>query len=461
MKQMATRLMSCCALAGMMIPAALPQPARAQDIRPLVQAYNATGLNLFDKLAAEPGNIVLSPYSIGTAMAMARSGARGATEAQMASVLHHRLPRADADAANRELLAILNRLYDKSATAPTCERGLQWSGQRCEGAVLSEPGRGLPQCPSTARREGDRCIADPIERPASAKLAVANALMLTGTGQYVSPAYQSLVRDSYAAEVFASAGLEQINAWVNEKTEGKIAQMLAQLDPNTKAVLLNAIYFKAHWGSMFSKPATRNEAFDVALSRRADVPTMRQTTSFVVAARQSYRAIRLSYDVGSLAMIVVLPDEVDGLERVAKGLDANELSALTDALNATPARLVELTLPRFKVRFDVQLAPAFRQLGMALAFDDVADFSGMTGRPVSTGSLKIDEIIHRAFIEVMEEGTEAAAATAVIAYPAGALAQREAPPQPEPFHVDHPFLFFVADSATGAVLFQGRVVDPR
>ena len=85
----------------------------------------------------------------------------------------------------------------------------------------------------------------------------------------------------------------------------------------------------------------------------------------------------------------------------------------------------------------------------------------MTGRPVSTGSLKIDEIIHRAFIEVMEEGTEAAAATAVIAYPAVALAQREAPPQPEPFHVDHPFLFFVADSAIGAVLFQGRVVDPR
>jgi serine protease inhibitor len=204
----------------------------AQDIRALTQSYNASGLDLLHQLSDKLGNIVLSPYSIGTAMAMARSGARGATEAEMARVLHQRLARTDADAANGELLKILNS-YDKSAMAPSCERGLQWSGQRCEAAAIAEPGRGPPRCPGTARREGDRCIADPIARPASAKLVAANALMLPGQGRSVSADYQTLVKNKYAAEVFAGVGLDEVNGWVSKKTEGKIPKILARLDPNT------------------------------------------------------------------------------------------------------------------------------------------------------------------------------------------------------------------------------------
>jgi serpin B len=344
--------------------------------------------------------------------------------------------------------------------APSCERGLQWSGQHCEAAAIAEAGRGPPRCPGTARREGDRCIADPIARPASAKLVAANALMLPGQGRSVSADYQTLVKNKYAAEVFAGVGLDEVNGWVSKKTEGKIPKILARLDPNAKAVLLNAIYFRARWASTFGKWATRNDPFHLAASQRVELPTMHRTQDYVVVARQGYRAIRLPYDVGSLAMIIALPSEVEGLAEVVKRFDGNELSALMDALDATPAKLVELAMPRFKMSFEAGLVPAFKQLGMAVAFDDRADFSGMTGRPASEGSLKIDAIVHRAFIEVMEEGTEAAAATAVVMVPTAA-ARPEAPPKPEPFQVDHPFQFFIADRSTGAVLFEGLIVDPR
>ena len=188
---------------------------------------------------------------------------------------------------------------------------------------------------------------------------------------------------------------------------------------------------------------------------------MQQTNHYPVVARQGYRAIRLPYEVGALAMIIALPNDVDGLAEVAKRFDANELSAVTAALNATPAKLVALAMPRFKISFMANLKEVFKQLGLSEAFDERrADFSGMTGRPASEGSLRIDEIVHRAVIDVMEDGTEAAAATAVIMAPKAAPHPQQ-PPQPEPFRVDHPFLYFIADRASGAVLFEGRIVDPR
>jgi serpin B len=445
----------CCAGVGVMLVGALtPHLARAQGIWPLVQAYNASGLDVFHQLAARPGNILFSPYSVGSAMAMARSGAGGATEAEMASVLHQHFSRAEAEAANSVLLKVLNS-YDKSATAPSCAGGLQWTGERCESAPAAD-GR----CPINARREGEHCVALPVHRPASAKLAIANALMLPGKSRSVSKDYENLVKDKYAAEVFAGVGPGEINAWANKNTEGKIPAILAQLDPNAQAVLLNAIYFKAHWAAKFPKTATRNDAFDLTASQRVEVPTMRETTNYAVVAGADYRAIRLPYDVGPIAMIIVLPNEIEGLAEVAKRLDADELARLTQSLNTAPAKLVALTLPRFKTNFDAALVPVFKQLGMALAFSGQADFSGMTGRPASEGSLKIDAILHRAIMDVMEEGTEAAAATAVVMFPTAA-ARPERPPEPEPFHIDHPFLFFIADRTTSAVLFAGRIIDPR
>jgi serpin B len=159
-------------------------------------------------------------------------------------------------------------------------------------------------------------------------------------------------------------------------------------------------------------------------------------------------------------MIIALPDEVDGLAEVSRRLDAGELTALLAALHAAPTRPVALDLPRFKTRFEADLKPLFVGLGMHRAFDrSQADFSGITGRPAAEGSFSIDAIMHRAMIDVMEDGTEAAAATAVVVVPTSAVV-RPPPPPPEPFRVDHPFLFFVTDQATGAVLFEGRILDP-
>jgi serpin B len=391
---------------------AIAAPAAAADnaaVKELTQAYNASGQQLFARFAAAPGNIVFSPYSIGTAMAMALTGARGETEAEMKSVLKHKQTRAAMDAANADLLKALNA-YDHPA-------------------------------------------------PPSARLLSANVLMLPGKSGQVSADYAARVRAWYGAEAMNGATLETVNNWVRDKTEGKIANMLDRLDSDTAAVLLNAIYFKAHWGSTFSKSATRDEPFSLTAARKVQAPTMRQTGKFAVVARPGYRAIGLPYDVDGLDMIVLLPNEVDGLAGVAGRFDAAELTALLAAVEAEPVRPVALTLPRFKTSYSANLKATFRQLGMKEAFDNRrADFSGMTGRPASEGSLYIDEIVHRAIIDVMEGGTEAAAATAVIMAPRSMPAR---PQPPEPFRVDRPFLFYIVDSATGAVLFAGRIVDPR
>jgi serine protease inhibitor len=369
----------------------------------LIQAYNACGEELFR--AFGPGNVALSPYSIGAAMAMALAGARGETEREMIAVLKQQLSRPEIDAANATVLSILNGL-------------------------------------ST------------LDDPQSATLAVANALMLTPFGGLVSASYEALVKDKYAAEVFRNATLDDVNAWVSRKTEGKIDRILDQFDPNSAAVLLNAVYFKARWAEVFSTDATRDEPFNLTPAQKVSVPMMRQVETFNSVARTGYRAIRLPYEVGALGMIIVLPDAIDGGVR----LDADELPRLLAALRSPGAtKQVALAMPRFKASCKAELAKVFQQAGMVRAFDDdEADFSGMTDRPPSEAPFAISEIVHRAVIDVIEEGTEAAAATAIAVRAAGMLVQ-----QPEVFRVDHPFLFYVVDDTTGAVLFQGRIVDPR
>ena len=180
---------------------------------------------------------------------------------------------------------------------------------------------------------------------------------------------------------------------------------------------------------------------------------MHQVASYAVLARPGFRAIRLPYEVRSLGMIVVLPDKIDGVREVGAQLDAGELRRL---MQPATFKRVELALPRFKAAFKADLVPPFRQAGLSLPFENKADFSGMTGRPASDRGLKIGQIAHRAVVEVEEEGTEAAAATAIVMVPAAAR-----PDVPEPFRVDRPFLFYLVDDKTGAILFQGRISDPR
>jgi serpin B len=420
----------------------------------LARAYNAAGQRLFAQLAASPGNIVFSPYSVGTAVSMLISGARGDTASEMMRAMSMRMAADAIDAANAEMLSILNG-YDQSASPPVCPPRTSANAGNCEARP---GGESMNQCQGGLRLVGNRCVA-PAAAPASARLVVANALMLLKRGDLVSADYVAALRTKYAAEVFKNASLEDINSWVANKTEGKIERVLDQIDPASVATLLNAVYFKARWASAFDPALTKNEAFNLTRSQKADVALMNQTASFSLVSRGGYRALRLTYQVPELGLVVVLPDDIEGVDALARRLGANELAELFTALRDGQAKKpVALALPRFKAEFKADLRAPLRQAGIQKAFEaDNADFSGMTARPAREGGVHIDQIVHRAVVEVAEEGTEAAAATAV-----GMRSAAIAPPiAPVSFRVDHPFLFYLIDDTSGAILFQGRVADPR
>ena len=378
-------------------------------------------------------------------MAMVLAGTRGETEREMATALHQSLGRAQINDANASAIATLNG-YDKSAVPPTCPAGLKLAGERCEGQPTAGGG-----CPFPASRNGESCVATP-RFPPSAKLLVANALMLAG-GE-VAKNYAALLKDRYRAEVFERASLDTVNGWVRQRTEGKIEKILEKL---SDVILINAVYFKSRWAIVFDKKLTKPEFFSLTRSRQEMVPTMLQRTNHAVVSRDGYRAIRLPYAVRSLAMVIALPNEVEGLGDVARRLDQDELAQMLSALRKQPMRPVSLMLPRFKTEYSADLKAVFQKAGMTLPFDARrSDFSGLTGLPPQSAPTAIDQIVHRAVIEVSEESTEAAAATAI-----GIRVTSAMPAQPLQFRVDRPFLYYLVDDATGAVLFQGRVMDPR
>src|SRR5262245_43816805 len=439
------------AFSPLLVVAGLSTPALAQDVRALTKAYNASGQALFQELARTPGNIVVSPYSIGAAMAMARAGARGDTERQMTKALKHTLPQAATDKANAAVLATFAG-YDRASKPGYCPQGARWTGAQCE----AEPSADL-RCPPPLYLEDKLCVGQPATP--SAKLITANALMLAKRADLISADYKALVRDKYAAAVYEGAGLDEVNGWVKQTTDGKIDRILDQLPSDSAAVLLNAVYLKAAWASTFAKSATSEDDFSLAGKQTVRVSMMRQQGTFPVVERTGYRAIRLDYAERSLGMVVVLPNEVEGLAKVAERLDGAEFASLTAGLGKGQRKLVALALPRFKAAFKTRLVEPFQKAGMTLAFGDDADFGGMTGKKPDQEGVKIGDIRHRAVIEVAEQGTEAAAATALVMVPA-----RSAPVEPQkpiPFVVDRPFLFYVVDDATGAILFQGRIADPR
>jgi serpin B len=442
-------------LAALLFASGVRYPLFAEEkmadlARALTNAFAAMGGQLYSALSSKPGNIVFSPYSIGTAMAMAMSGARGQTEQEIANVLQLRLTRGETEEASGKVVAIL-KSYDKSSDPRFCPQDARWTGMECEAPP--SPDR---KCRPPSRLENDRCVSGPALP--DARLLVANALMLAEYGDLVSADYRALVRDRYAAEVFSGATLEQVNGWVKEKTSGKIAKILDTLGREPVMVLLNAVYFKAAWATPFSRSATQDSVFHLSSAKAIETPTMHREAHFAVLARPGFRAIELPYSERALSMVVVLPDSVDGLPQVAKSLGGDEAAKFLFDFKSRPSKKVVLALPRFKSSSALDLIPPFKRLGLNVALSDNADFAGITGRPAGQEGIKIDQIRHRALVEVMEEGTEAAAATAITAVRAHSM--RPADSAPEPFVVDRPFLYFIADAASGAVLFQGSVADP-
>jgi serpin B len=401
-------------------------PSISADVQTLVQGNNAFALDLASQLRNEKGNLFYSPYSISTALGMTYAGARGETAEQMARVLHFTLDSRRLHPGFAELIRELN-------------------------------GHGLPR---------------------EYQLNVAQSLW-GDAGLRVRPEFQNLVHTNYGARLRVAdfrgqpnVARRQINRWVEQRTNDKIKELLHErdIDELTRMVLVNAIYFKAAWQSPFLANETQKDAVFHAAGKELRTALMRQTGDFRYGEGEGFQVVELRYAGEELSMVVLLPREKYGLGKLEQSLTA---AKLTEWLSRMNSRKVTVELPRFKLQARFDLAMELKAMGMPLAFNpDRADFSAMeppfsnplgdpfrdtsSGYPYHNTRLFISKVIHQAFVDVNEEGTEAAAATAVVlALPAG-----PPPETPVVFRADHPFLFLVRDHRTGSILFLGRVADP-
>jgi serpin B len=393
------------AIGGNLMMGTEPQAPPA-DVKALVKGDNTFAFDLYSQLRTQEGNVFFSPYSISTALAMTYAGARGDTADEMAKALHFTLRPEELHRAEAALLASLN-----SGGKP---RGYQLN---IANALWGQQGLGFKE----------------------------DFLKLTQAHYGAGLREVDFVRDAEAVRKI-------INAWVEQETRDKIKDLIPKgaLASDTRLVLTNAIYFKAGWMETFSDKATKDDQFKISANKTAPVKMMTHKFDHVnYVESDHFQALELPYEDRELSMIVFLPKKVDGLADFEKSLTADRLQQW---LTGMKLHEVNVSLPKFKFTAEFKLNKALSELGMRLAFSQQADFSGMTSRE----QLYIDAVLHKAFVDVHEKGTEAAAATAVIMRPTSAR-----PNFPKAtFRADHPFVFLIRDNTTGSVLFMGRVANP-
>lgn len=385
------------------------EPAgEGSDVRGTASRNAAFALDLYKQLSsARAGeNLFFSPHSISSALAMTYAGARGVTAQEMSSVL--RFPE-------------------------------QGAGLHAAMSALNEILSGR------ASQEG-------IE------LSVANALWGQTGYPFLKP-FLETVRTHYGAglrSVDFAGDTERsrltINAWAEDETEGLIKDLLApqNVTPGTTLVLTNAVYFKGDWATMFDEANTRDGEFYVGPDSTVTVPLMRRTGSYKWADYEGARVFELPYAGGELSMVIVAPVRADGFAGIGALLEPSHVSAMFELIDSSSPSEATVIVPRFKLESAVELSDTLSGMGMPSAFRaGAADFTGMS----ATRELFISNVVHKGFVSVDERGTEAAAATAVAMLKAVAVVQE--------LRADRPFVFFIRDRETGAVLFMGRVVNPE
>jgi len=367
----------------------------------VVAGNNAFAFDLYHKLAKDEGNLFFSPFSISTAFAMLHAGARTQTESEMAQVFHFPVEQDRLHVLYRELLA-------------SVDRGAAFEGYRLNVANRLWGQQGFP----------------------------------------FLPAYLAVTRDMYGAELapmdFASdpeACRGTINQWVASKTEERIQNLMpaGSINALTRLVLTNAIYFKGTWATRFDEKKTTKMAFHVTTSNTVTVDMMTVEAKFPSTWADDVAILELPYKGKDLSMIVLLPDATDGLAALEDRLSVENLN---DWLSTLVEREQPVYLPRFEMTKFFSLNGVLADMGMPSVFDPAAaDLSGIDG----ARDLFVQTAVHKAFVKVNEEGTEAAAATGIsVGYTS----------VPTPFTADHPFLFLIRDNVTGSILFLGRVTDP-
>jgi serpin B len=378
------------------------------DLARVVEGNSAFALDLYSRLSSRSGNLFFSPFSVSTALAMAHAGAQGATAEEIAAAL--RFPFAQ------------DRLHPVFAFLR---------------AVTEVNSEGLA-------------------------LSLANGLWAQ-RGYEFRESFKGLAKAYYGAEPreldFSTASADVcgiINQWAERETHGKIRDLIApgMLGPLTRLVLANAIYFKGEWASPFEKDLTEDAPFTVVPDEEIIVPMMCRSAEFGYLETDSIQVLDLAYAGRDLAMVVFLPRKLDGLPELEKSLTPEKLRTWLAGL-----RQQEVTtyLPRFRATSTFVLNEMLADMGMRLAFDaSAADFSGMT----SCERLFLSLILHKAYVDVDEKGTEAAAVTVAVA-PTAAPCDLPSRTRIPVFRADHPFLFLIQDRPSESILFLGRVTNPK
>ncbi len=372
-----------------------------------VDANTDFGTEIYRRVSAQPGNMFMSPHSISIALAMTYAGANGTTASQMADALNFTLPAPQLhDAFNKLDLALASR-------GTTASSGTIPFRLKTANAVFGQSGMNVmaPFLDTLARSYGAGLhVLDFESDPESARVT--------------------------------------INDWVEARTNDKILDLLppASIKTVTRLVLTNAIYFSAAWDEPFEASETADRPFSLGGDAHVIVPTMHQVTERSYGEGPGYKAAEIVYDGAELSMVVVVPDDLASFEST---LDAQRMKNIVSTMSP---RLLTLELPKFKFDAPLALSQVLKDMGMVDPFEiDVADFSGINDEiPLAIGA-----VLHKGFVAIDEKGTEAAAATAVI------INTDSAGPGPATLLVDRPFVFFIRDRATNAVLFIGRVKDPR
>ncbi len=409
------------AIIGFLLASQLTVPAD------LATSVNSFGLDLHKRLADRGGNLVTSPWSIESALAMTLAGADGKTAAEMARTLH--LDSENPEAVHRQIGKLTEDL-------------VKLSGQSAERVA------------NAGKRGG----------PATA-LEIHNANRLFGQKDHTFlKDFLKRLADDYQAPLEQldfrgdpDGSRRHINRWAQDRTQGKIKDLIPPggIGGDTRLTLANAIYLKAAWAKEFKDEPAAD--FHLGSKAKAKAPMLGLTSAFGYLKWPETTVVSVPYQDGALRFVLFLPDRVDGLAATEKALDADRLAEVAKA----PFRQVELHFPRFKVEApSVALREELIAMGMPGAFDQPpgsADFSRMAARTPNE-YLAIGEVFHKAFIAVDKHGTEAAAATAVV------MVARSAMVQPEPavlVRVDRPFAFAIQHAPSGVCLFLGRVSDPR
>ena len=402
----------------------------ADDVGLAASATNEFAVDLHRQLATGDHNLCISPYSIETALAMTFAGADGETRDQMSRVLH--LPKD-------------GRAVDASFSS--LQRSLEEMTRKTAEIATESKKRGGPSEPIT--------------------LAIANRLFAQ-SGYDFRSSFLASVKQFYGAPFEtleftknADAARQHINKWVADQTRDRIRDLIPANGVNemTRLVLANALYLKAPWASEFSEAHTKPKPFHVRGGATVDVATMERLSEFGYAKRDGFTAVALAYSGGELQFLVLLPDEVNGLEALEKKLSAEMLAQCAKLERHD----VDLSMPKFKFEPPtIALAATLKALGMNSAFDQPrgsANFDRIAPRKPND-YLYISDVFHKTFIAVDEKGTEAAAATAVTMMMATAMRPKPTPP-PIVVNVDRPFLYAIQHVPSGVCLFLGRVTDPR